>query len=204
MNFLFEKAPVLSFLQEAKGLIKKSGSIPVKDVKRELTRRKILKKINTTYFNNLFQFCQNTLTSQKSKTQYVQKFNEMLNFIESCDILDNCNAFIPEKSIVLSNIPKLSSYTGNNLDLVLLKAEAVAENSVILDKNAIKMLAFARQNNISVYLVASIFSIDTKSKYHPKLCLDNSLFDGVISEHGFENFDVFIQNSRKSFNWLFF
>jgi hypothetical protein len=202
--FLFEKAPVLSFLQEAKGLIKKSGSIPVKDVKRELTRRKILRKTNTTYFNNLFHFCQNVLATNQTKSQYAKHFNEMLNFIESCDILDNCNAFVPQGAVVLSNIPKLSTYTGNNVDMVLLKAAALTENSAILDKNAIKILAFAKQNNIPVYLVASIFSIDNKSQYHPKLMVDNSLFDGVISEHGFENFDIFMQNSRKSFNWLFF
>jgi hypothetical protein len=201
---LFSKIPALTLLQEAKSLIKKSGSIPVSDVKRELTRRKILKKISNTYYNNLFQFCQNVLTNNKSKTQYVQKFNKMLNFIESCDILDNCNDFIPQKSIVLSNISKLSSYTGNNVDLILLKAEAVAENKVILDLNSLKMLAFAKKNNLPVYVVASIFNIDTHSIYNPRVSVDFSLFNGIISEHGFEDFDSFIKNSRKSFNWLFF
>ncbi len=204
MTVLFLKTPAISLLQEAKGLIKKSGVIPVSNVARELTRRKILNKNNNAYYNNIFNFCCFVLKNQKTKTQYVQKFNQMLNFIESCDIFENCQSFIPKGAVVLSNIPKLSSYTGNDLDLVLLKAEAVAENSVVLDQNALKMLVFAKKNNLLVYVVASIFSIDVHSRYQPKLCLDYSLFDGIISEHGFEKLDVFMKNSRSSFNWLFF
>ncbi|MBN1645071.1 hypothetical protein JW851_03460 [Candidatus Woesearchaeota archaeon] len=201
---MFSKAYAVSLLKDAKSIIKKSGDIPVSNISRELTRRKILKKHNEIYYNNVFNFCRYVLRNSANKSQFIKEFNQMINFIESCDIFENCSSFVPKNAVVLSNISKLSSFTGNRLDIVLLKVEAISADSIILGPDAIKMLCFAKERDIPIYAVASFFSIDPHSIYRPNLCFNSLLFDGVISENGFEKFDSFIENSRKSFNWLFF
>jgi hypothetical protein len=194
-----------SLIYDAKSLVKRHGFSPSSVIIKKLTQKKISKRRHDNYSNNIFKFCRSVLFTNKGQSFFVQEFNSMLNFIESCDILDNCRSFIPMNAQVLSNVKELNSYkTGSRIDYVLLESKAVSSGFVVLDDASRYALDLANKNNIPVFLVSSVFNIDEHSIYSPKVRVDPSQFDGVISEHGFMKFDSFINNARTSFGWLFF
>lgn len=203
MIFLFSRDCSASLLKDAKNLVKQFGFASCFDISKELTKRKIMLKCNETYYNNMFRFCRKLLNSNAPKGQLIHEFNQMLNFIESCDLIKNCSSFVSPDTKVLSDISKLDSGS-DDFDLALLSAAAVSPDQVVLSPEAMKLFAAAKAKNIPVYAVSSIFSIDVSSVYHPGLCFENSLFDGIISEYGFESFSSFMSNARSSFPWLFF
>ncbi len=201
---MFSKAYSISLLQDAKSLVKTSKSALVLNIIADLTKKKLSKGRHDNYYNNLFRFCCTTLKKAEKKDFFIKELNSMLNFIESCDIMENCRSFIPENARISSNISDLHNYIGRKADMVLIQSRAVSPDFVVLNYIDAKLLALVKKKNIPVYLVTSIFNIDVHSLYSSTFCFPTNLFNGVISEHGFEKFTTFIENSEKSFPWLFF
>lgn len=201
---MLSKECAISLLKDAKALVKQAGCASAQDISKELTKRKLLLKCNDVYYNNMFKFCRGVLKNETSKSKFIYELNHMLTFMESFDVLGNCRAFVPHKAKVLSNMPRFSSYDGQDLDFVLLACAAVSPDAVVLAPDALTMFSLAKSRSVPIYAVSSVFSIDMHSVYHPALCFEHSLFDGVISEYGLESFNSFMLNARNYFNWLFF
>lgn len=201
---MFSKECAVSLLQDARNLVKEMRHAPAADLSKALTLRKMSRINSDVYYHNLFKFCKYIFKSGKNNEFFIKEFNTMITVVEKCDILDNCRSFAGKDSKVMSNISLLNNYKGDNADLVLLASSAVSENFVVLQPADLKLLLFAKKNNISTYLVASMFNIDTHSLYSPALCFPPDLFKGVISENGLEPYSEFVNTSRTSFNWLFF
>lgn len=190
-------------LQDAKTLVKESGFAPSDDLIKVLAKQKLSKKSDICS-SNVFRFCQFVLNQHQGSEFYISQFNSLIGFLESCNIISNCRSFVPENASVLSNVKELNTHKAGKIDFVLISAEAVTENAVVLDATEKSMLAFARSNNIPVYAVSSILGIDVHSPYRQDACIRNSCFDGIISEYGQTSFDSFICSAKESFAWLFF
>ena len=193
----------VDLLQDAKALVKESGFAPSADLIKVLAKQKLSKKSDICS-SNVFRFCEFVLNKHQGSEFYISQFNSLINFLESCNIVSNCHSFVPESSSVLSNIKELNTYKTGKIDFVLISAEAVTADSVVLSVTERSMLAFAQSNAIPVYVVSSILGIDVHSAYRQDACIRNSCFDGVISEYGPTSFDSFICSAKNSFSWLFF
>ncbi|MBD3361326.1 hypothetical protein GF358_00885 [Candidatus Woesearchaeota archaeon] len=200
---MFSKSCAVSLLQDARNLITEMRHAPSADLAKALTLRKMSRACNDTYYNNLFRFCRHVFKTRQSKEFFIKEFNQMINFIENCDIIENCRSFVGDKR-VLSNLSALNTCKSGNADLVLLASPAISDSSVILKPSDARLLGFAKQNDLPVYVTTSSFNIDMHSMYSPALCFSPAHFKGVISEKGLESFALFINSSRDSFNWLFF
>lgn len=196
-------ANAAELLRNAKSIVKESGFAPSADLIKTLAKQKLSTK-GDICSSNIFRFCQFVLNQHQGSEFYISQFNSLIGFLESCNIISNCRSFVSESASVLSNLKELNTYKTRKIDFVLISAEAVTENSVVLDATEKSMLAFARSNNIPVYVVASILGIDVYSSYRQDACIKSPCFDGIISEYGQTSFDSFICSAKNSFSWLFF
>jgi hypothetical protein len=198
---LLTNAAVL--LQDAKALVKESGLAPSADLIKVLSQHKLSNKSDVCS-SNVFRFCQFVLNQHQGSEFYISQFNSLINFLESCNIVTNCRSFVPGNASVLSNVKELNTYRQGRVDFVLISAEAVTADSIVLDRTEKSMLSFAHSNGIPVYVVSSILGIDVRSAYRADSCVSSSCFDGIISEYGMTSFDSFICSAKNSFSWLFF
>ena len=198
---MFSEEGSVSLLNYAKSLIVNPSY--KSDVIHKLAEKKNSEQKFEVYYNNIYNFCRK-FVKKDSKKDLIHRFNSMISFIKSGNILENCYEFVPKNTRVSSNIKGLHNYIGRDADMVLIKSIVLSADSAVLDKKDIKLVEFALRKNIPVYLISSVFNIDAYNMYSPFCCFSKNLFDGVISENGFEKFDDFINNAKKDFSWLFF
>jgi len=196
---VFARDRAVSLVQTACRWVKESGNAPVFDVRRRLSAFKLKKGYYDVGTNNIFRSCRRILKDNRSKKAILHDFYSLRYFLDSFDLMSAVKEFVPSNAFILSNIPGFNSYTGRNLDMVLLGVHAVSENSVVLDNRGLELLALAHKRDIPVYAVASVFSIDKYSVYSPGSLVPFNLFAGVISENRLESFDSFLENSQDLF-----